>query len=201
MPQLTETIDLATAERCFPGERVSGDNWSLHSAGDRHRITVIDGAGHGASAAEAATLALLLIAEHPDWDGPEVLEHCHAALRGTRGAVMTVAVLDTRQNSLVVSGVGNVESYLWTGGKERHLVTQRGMLGSAIPKIRPTTIELSGPWTLVLHSDGVRARFSLSEPSLQRAMSEGAVELAEALLENYARKDDDALVVVIRQPN
>ncbi len=162
-------------------------------------MAVIDGAGHGASAAEAATVALLLVAEHPDWDGPQALERCHVALRATRGAVMTVAVLDTRQNSLVVSGVGNVESYLWAGGHERHLVTQRGMLGSTIPKIRPTTIDLSGPWTLVLHSDGVRARFSLSEPSLQQAVSEGAVELAEALLKNYSRKDDDALVVVIRE--
>ena len=74
------------------------------------------------------------------------------------------------------------------------------MLGAAIPKtIRPLESQLSTAWTLVLHSDGVRARFSLRDPALQAVAEQGVEELASVLLRDYARVDDDATVVVLQR--
>ncbi len=69
------------------------------------------------------------------------------------------------------------------------------MLGLAMPRIRPLTIALGDQWTLVLYSDGVRGRFTLRAPEFA-ALS--AQELADAILRDFARADDDATVVVLR---
>lgn len=108
---------------------------------------------------------------------------------------MTVAVVDLSTMKLTVAGVGNVETHLWSGGREQHLVTQRGMLGATLPKLRPVEIQLSDNWILVLHSDGIKARFSLgsSEGPLLRSDPQA---LADSILAQHRRPDDDATVLV-----
>ncbi|MEO6398921.1 MAG: SpoIIE family protein phosphatase [Tepidiformaceae bacterium] len=200
MHELGQSVTLAAAARNFPGESVSGDCWRLDCHAGRHRLSLVDGAGHGKAAAHAASVTADLLALHPQWSGTEALEQCHRALRATRGAVLSIAEFEPDFQSLILSGIGNVECYLWDEGRERHLVTQRGMLGAAFPKtIRPFETQLSQAWTLVLHSDGVRARFSLRDPALQAVAEQGAEELASTLLRDYARADDDATVVVVQR--
>jgi len=189
-------VRFAAAARPYPGEAVSGDAWSIQWQGASCRIAVIDGAGHGPAAAAASQVARAVLEGHPGSSPVDVLSRCHTALRGTRGAVITVALIDAARGSLTVAGVGNIESYLATGRKERHLVTQRGMLGSTMPNVRPVEIALDDDWLLALHSDGIRARFSLQEPAIGAARSLGLQELANAILEGFASPTDDALVLV-----
>ena len=95
----------------------------------------------------------------------------------------------------MVTGAGNIELRLWTGDREQHLLTQRGMLGSNLPTIRPVEVDLGPTRILSLHSDGVRARFSLRDASV--TAGGGAPEIASALLRDHARTDDDATVLVV----
>ncbi len=195
MAGVTPEPQIGVAARVFPGQSVNGDAWCVHRHGGRWRIALIDGAGHGPQAAHVAAAAVALLDANPEWSGQEAVTRCHLALKGTRGAVMTVAVLEPGFDKLVVTGAGNIEARLWTGDREQHLLTQRGMIGSNIPTIRPVEVELGPTRILSLHSDGVRARFSLREASV--TAGGGAPEIASALLRDHARTDDDDATVLV----
>ncbi|MEX0783747.1 MAG: SpoIIE family protein phosphatase [Dehalococcoidia bacterium] len=192
---LTENLAVAAAGRPHPNEPVSGDAWSVRWEAGVCRLAVVDGAGHGPAAEMAAAIAIGTFEESLGLAPAEVLRICHGRLRGTRGAVMAVAVIDPAGNTLEVAGVGNIEARLLMDGREQHPISQRGMLGSNIPTIRPFTTSLPREWLLVLHTDGIRTRWKLEEAS-EDALPVN--RLAERILERHARTDDDACVVVVR---
>lgn len=189
---------VAVAARPYPGETVNGDAWCVQQHGSLRRVSVIDGLGHGPDAAAAAGLAVATLDAFPA-DGPvEALRRCHAALRGSRGAAVTVAQLDLAACRVTVAGIGNVQAYVDTGAGERleRPAAYRGIVGSAIPTVRAFEFALGPRWWLVLHTDGVSARFDLAQ---QRDSSGGDPQrLADVLLAGWARPTDDATVVVVQ---
>jgi serine phosphatase RsbU (regulator of sigma subunit) len=188
-------ISVAAATRNFPGELVSGDGWRLDRSTDYYRIALIDGLGHGVLAAEATQLADNALALEPGLRPSDALRVCHVALRGTRGAAMSVALIDPISRKLTSAGVGNVDIRLIQGGRERRSSSDRGIVGSVLPTIHDYTADLTADWLLVLHSDGISSRFTLA--SLAWQPSEGIQSLADAILREHARPTDDATVVVV----
>ena len=185
---------VAGAGRPRPGEVVSGDAWAVQQHEGRFRLIVADGLGHGPLAAAAAEAALTTLAAHPDLCPVQALRLCHQNLQGGRGAVLALADLDPSAGRLVYAGVGNVEARLSSGGQQTRPISYRGIVGAAMPTVRPFEFPLAGDWLLVLHTDGVSARFDLSDPELP---AEPAA-LADALLQRWARPRDDAAVLVAR---
>lgn len=193
VPQLSVGI----AQKCHPRESVSGDAWvSFSPAPGNYRVGVIDGAGHGEQAAEAALLARDAVIRCANMPLATTFERCHTALKGTRGAVMSLISFDLSIMSVEVAGVGNVDGRIRSGDREQHAVMQRGMLGASLPRVRPMTFRLEADWSIALYSDGVKTRFSLTDYHTP-ASSAAASELAEALLCDWIRGEDDATVLVV----
>jgi serine phosphatase RsbU (regulator of sigma subunit) len=186
-------IEIAAAARAYPGEEVNGDAWRVDRDGDRVRIAVIDGLGHGAEAATASSLAVASLAEDQTLDPVAAIVRCHHELLGTRGAAAGVVLIDPLAQHLVFAGLGNVEARLWQNGSEKRLSSARGIVGSALRTIRPETVALGTDWRLVLHSDGISSRFRLEE-----VVTPGQTlnELANEILVQWGRVTDDATVVV-----
>jgi hypothetical protein len=171
-------------------------------SGDRHVVTgydggvlvaAIDGLGHGVEAALAARRAAEVLEARASEPLPALVEGCHAALRGTRGACVTLAALDAWTGALTWLGVGNVEAALIrASGAPRASITLRGgVVGYRLPPLRPQAIPVAAGDTLLLATDGLRAGFA----DLPRPPG-SAQQVAEELLARYGRRDDDALVVV-----
>lgn len=186
-------IAIDVAARPYPGEVVSGDAWRVDWDGDVCRIAMIDGLGHGPAAAVAAEAANSTLAAHPATDLVTVMQECHEALRGTRGAALLVVRIALAAGEVTFAGVGNVEAQLSQNGRTQHLMSDRGIVGAALPRIRPVTISLEPEWLLLMYTDGLRNRFNLQE--LQQ-ISPAAVGLAHMLLNDWGRSTDDATVLV-----
>jgi serine phosphatase RsbU (regulator of sigma subunit) len=186
-------ITVAATSRAYPGESVNGDAWRVDQDRDRCRIAVIDGLGHGPNAATAANAALGLLAANPDLDPTSALERCHHELRGTRGVAMGVVLLDKGSCRLTFAGVGNVEARLWHPGREQRFSSARGIVGSVLPTIRPDELNIGDKWRLVIHTDGVSARFSFTELLGDELPLQ---QISDAILTNWGRATDDATVVV-----
>jgi serine phosphatase RsbU (regulator of sigma subunit) len=189
-------VAVAIAARPYPGETVSGDAWQVDWDGDICRIAVVDGLGHGPQAAAAARAATTELAAHPGRDPAAAVQGCHEALSDTRGAALLVARVDLRVGQLTIAGVGNVEAQLWQHGRTQHLMSDRGIVGSVLPRIRPIVLTLAADWLLLIYTDGIRNRFDLG--AVRETAADG-LGCAEALLDGWSRPTDDA-TVLIAQP-
>jgi hypothetical protein len=186
-------IEIAVASRAYPGEEVNGDAWRVDRAGDRIRIAVIDGLGHGAEAAKASSLAVARLADDQELDPVAAIVRCHHELIGTRGAAVGVVLINPLAQHLVFAGLGNVEARVCQNGIEKRLSSTRGIVGSALRTIRPETVALHTDWRMILHSDGISARFRLDELVVS---GQTLNELAETILTQWGRATDDATVVI-----
>jgi hypothetical protein len=181
--------------RSLDDGEVSGDAvLFVRPRAGRLRALLVDGAGHGASAAEAERCALewpgTVSAEHPE----EVISGLHEVLRGTVGA--SVAVLDVEQRSPAVrlASVGNSRLLLVSDDERRWFDSQDGLLGHQLPTVRGLVATL-GRGLLVLASDDV-SRSKLGELAPWAFLAEPA-EVARRVVTECGRWCDDASCLVV----
>lgn len=187
------TPSVYAASRPYPGETACGDTWLSLPLKDGLRVAVIDGAGHGPAAEAAATRAKELILACGDEAASQVLRRCHEALHGTRGAV--ISIIDVRDGELVFSGVGNVEGRLVGPELHQRVLPDRGLLGAALPTVRPMTLTLPPTWAFWIHSDGISSR--LLSPWSDFEDGADPATLVEEKLQTWGRVTDDATLVLI----
>ena len=191
-------LNWAVAARALPGEDSSGDLSVVQPVDDGVLIAVIDGLGHGVEAAKAAAEASVVVRRSAGAPIERVIESCHEALKGTRGAVMTLIYVDKARESLTWMGVGNVEGRMWPAVHRATLLRQApplrgGVVGHALPKLNASALPLSRGDLMILSTDGVSNRFH------EEFRLEGTVQqIADDILEEYWTAMDDALVLVAR---
>jgi anti-sigma regulatory factor (Ser/Thr protein kinase) len=195
-PAAEQAIVVAGICIAAPGEVVSGDGWHARVVDGVASVMVADGLGHGPSAAEASDVAVATFVAARS--GPrDTLERAHQAMRGTRGAAMAVACLDSAANTISFAGVGNVVGRLISGVEDRSMLSQHGTVG--LQMRRP--VDVAYPWPahslFVLHSDGIASRWSLAEAGALLQCDPALV--AAWLMRDHTRGKDDATVVVIRR--
>ncbi|TAN21971.1 MAG: stage II sporulation protein E (SpoIIE) [Acidobacteria bacterium] len=187
------------AEHPLAGETRSGDAALVVEQEQGCLLAVADGLGHGAEAAEAAEAGMKALRHAAQHSVLQLLRDCHEALRGTRGAVMSLAWIDYREAQLTWAGVGNVNGMLLrareTGeGAHEYLLCRGGTLGLQLPPPYAAITTVAPGDTLVLFTDG-----------LDQAAVSGFNDLisppdraAATLLRTCERGKDDALVLVAR---
>lgn len=181
---------------CVPvdGETECGDAWRIVLAPKRVSILLVDGLGHGQGAAEAAAIATSAFTGLASGPPTTALVRLDTAMRGTRGAALSVAVIDEADRRTRFSGVGNVDGRVLSGVRTEHLVPQSGIVGHTMPTPRCTT----GSWPrrarLVMHSDGISAKWQLNAyPGL---ISAHPALIAGVIYRDFRRDRDDATVLV-----
>jgi hypothetical protein len=127
-----------------------------------------------------------------------LVERCHTALKGTRGAAISLAFVSPCDRRVTWLGVGNVEGRVlsadpWAIRPKGSLPLGNGVPGHELPAVRAATLELRTGDVLVLATDGVEAVFadSLDISGTTQAIS-------ERILADHWRPTDDALVVAVR---
>jgi serine/threonine protein phosphatase PrpC len=194
-------LDIGIAHYALPGESESGDRCVVRTSKQRTLIGVIDGLGHGHEAAAAAAAAAEVLESFAGEPVGSLLERCHARLRGTRGAAITLIVIDADVTAAEWVGVGNVAVAVWkaaTSGKStcRELLVRSGIAGSSLPSARALRLPLDSGDMVLLATDGVDPRFIESVEAV--AGNEPAQCIADIILAGFVTKRDDALVVVAR---
>jgi anti-sigma regulatory factor (Ser/Thr protein kinase) len=181
-----------------PGENTCGDDCAIAATAEgRCVVLLVDGLGHGLAAAAAAEEATRLFRASPG-GGPEaILAMLHEGLRGTRGAAAAVAEIDSRGRTIRFAGIGNVAGRVYADGTTRSMVSHHGTLGHQAARIHGFTYPLSSNAIVVLHSDGISARWELDAyPGLA---GRHPMLIASVLYRDFARRTDDASAVVLRE--
>lgn len=178
-------------------ESQSGDLCVVWTPSDGALVAVLDGAGHGSEAAEAARLAAGVLDAYTHESPVALVLRCHERLRGTRGAAMTLASLNLLDKTMTWIGVGNVEAVLYRATEDHdaeRVLLRSGVVGYRMPaRLKAEVVPLKDHDTLIIATDGLRPEFAEDlaldgEPSI----------LASRLLTQYGNHRDDALVVVVK---
>jgi negative regulator of sigma-B (phosphoserine phosphatase) len=191
-------VECATAARTLTGQTESGDLSLIEPIEAGLLVAAVDGLGHGPEAAAAARIAAETLRAHSGEGVGDLLGRCHQRLKGTRGAVMSLASFDSSAETMTWAGVGNVEGMLLrappsSGPARESLLLLGGLIGERLPSHRAATLPLRPGDVLVFATDGIRHGFHISV-----RLDAPAQEIANDTLERFATGHDDALVVVVR---
>lgn len=176
------------------GEIESGDAWQFIPLDDGWSVAVVDGLGHGVGAAAAARPVLDSHDEYPH-DPARCLTEAHGRSHGTRGSACSIVVQRGSPPALVHAGVGNVAVSVASIGEGRGLASQNGTLGVACSAVRENRLDVPDRGLLILHTDGLSARWSLDAYAGLQVRHPQVV--AGVLFRDARRLRDDATVVVV----
>lgn len=187
-------MKIGHVSRPYRGVGECGDRYGYWSTERRFVLALADGLGHGPEAAVAASAAMQCIAARLDDSCEELFAACDARLRPTRGAAMTLALIDRASRQMTLAAVGNTRALWLNRHGDMRLGGARGIVGAGYGHLAPETVTLTPGDIVVLFSDG------LDEfPPLRQVLDRAELNLqqhAEAILERWSRLDDDAAVLV-----
>lgn len=194
-PVTAAAFELGAVSVALPGELVCGDGWMLIDNEPKIALMVVDGLGHGLLAHEAARAAKEAFNTTP-WPPVASLQRANEHLSSTRGGAVACALLDRSRGLLSYAGVGNISGTL-VGERNQGLVSHNGTVGAQMKRVQGFDYAWKPNCLLVMHSDGVSARWKLGDyPGL--AARHPAI-IAAVLFRDFARERDDATIVVLKQ--
>ena len=191
-------VEYGLAKHAHVGEGESGDLHMVCCNQNGVLIAVIDGIGHGEEAAEAARTAATLLRNSADEPVISLVELCHEKLKGTRGAVLSLAFISPEQKMMTWIGVGNVQGVLVradtkSGNVQESILLRAGVVGSKLPSLQASVLPVSQGDTVVFATDGIQSDFSTG-----LSARENPQRAADRILSKYRSRSDDALVLVAR---
>ena len=208
-----EPVEWSVAKRCRRGEATSGDLAVVNVLPDGALVAGVDGLGHGAEAARAAGRAGDVVRASPGPDLVRLMQRCHIALRGTRGAAISLAFISASEGGMTWLGVGNVEgrvvSYNRSATRPKgSLALGRGVAGYELPAVRTAALEIRPGDVLILATDGVteHGEGTYVAEELPRVLAEArdlsAAEIGDRILTSlpaWAAPTDDVTAVVVKR--
>jgi anti-sigma regulatory factor (Ser/Thr protein kinase) len=195
-PDDREGFEVGAAIAAMPGEQVSGDAWAFRRSPSGGVLMVADGLGHGPDAAAAAQEAVRVMRECQASSPTQLAEFVHRALASTRGAAIGIANIGIETKEVAFVGIGNISATVVSGGSSRPLVSHYGTAGVMAPHIAEFLCPMTPPAIVILHSDGVSARWQISDyAGLEQ---QHASIIAGVVNRDFRRGRDDAAVAVAR---
>ena len=191
-------VEYGVAKAALSGQSESGDRHLVICNQKGVLIAAIDGLGHGEEAANAAEAAASILKAEADEPIISLVERCHENLRSTRGVVLSLASIDTSHSLITWLGVGNVQGVLMRYDTKRgnvleSLLLRGGVVGSQLPPLQATVLQIARGDTVYFVTDGVRRDFSQSLTALENPQ-----RAADRILSKFRNGTDDALVLVAR---
>jgi anti-sigma regulatory factor (Ser/Thr protein kinase) len=175
------------------GETSCGDAFLALPGASRSLYMVVDGLGHGGPAAEAAEEAVAVVQETASETTEEIITRTHDALKKTRGAAMSVAIVEHERKLVTYAGIGNVCGMIVTGGASRSMISQNGTLGAMLPRLHEYTYPMEDRSCLIMYSDGLSSKCSVAGyPGLT---GRPPALVAGVLYRDFSRRRDDATVL------
>jgi anti-sigma regulatory factor (Ser/Thr protein kinase) len=187
-------LEFGAINVALAGEIECGDSWRIAESAQALCLMVVDGLGHGPLAATAAQAAAAAFAERPFEEPGETMQHLHKALSGGRGGAAACAMRRAGESKVVYSGIGNICGSLVSTERSRGMVSHNGILGVQLLRRQQFEYECSPGDRIVMHSDGMSARWSLS--SYPGLFVRHAAVIAGVLYRDHARPRDDVTVLV-----
>jgi negative regulator of sigma-B (phosphoserine phosphatase) len=200
-------IEWGIAVQTMAGHAESGDQYLVQPFPNGVLVAVVDGLGHGDRAAAVAKMAVTTLKAYAHEPVVSLLRRCHENLRGSRGAVLSLASFNPLKGIMTWLGVGNVEGVLLHANAKadptyKSLLLRGGVVGYRLPSLHDAVLAVSPGDILFLLTDGIRSGFireQIQDPFSQTLdKTKPPQQIADYIMAQYGRGTDDALVLVAR---
>ena len=180
--------------RPIEGETECGDAYAAVYAGDTITAVMCDGLGHGPLAAAAAAAGVSAFLDDPSGDPAALLGRMHRRMSGTRGGA--VGVIRAGDGVARFSGLGNIAASILHEGRRKSMISIPGIAGHQARTIRQFDYELPPGAAVILHSDGISARWEAA--ALGGLETRDPLLIAAVLLAEAGVHRDDAGILVLK---
>jgi anti-sigma regulatory factor (Ser/Thr protein kinase) len=200
-PPAPRCCEIAIMGRPYPGEAISGDDAAFFDSDSMFMAAVADGMGHGPEARQASNRAIEGLSQKRGLNLEEIVSALNQELSGTHGCAMSIIRFEKKTGMAECVSLGDVHAHLYHL-KDAHFFTATPLVltGGQFQKqrIRVEKVVVQPGSVLVIFTDGLKSRTSLK--GQLDVLRQPPIAIAEHLLENDSRPDDDALVLVARFP-
>jgi anti-sigma regulatory factor (Ser/Thr protein kinase)/serine/threonine protein phosphatase PrpC len=191
---INHRIQTGASSRCKPGEKLNGDAYVVNYVSNNVCVgAVIDGLGHGKEANMASQLARQTIIQKAEQPLDVLMQTIHQSIRGTRGTTIGLVSINTEKESISFSGIGNIESFLINKKEKKNLLSFGGIMGHNMRTPRVFEFPFKPGDFVVMYSDGITSRWKPEELDWSQTPQKNA----EYILNQFARSNDDATVLII----
>ena len=188
-------LEIGTYSRPFFGERIIGDA-IVTSVNDKFTyLVIIDGIGHGPKAAEISSAIKKFIEKNWIPDPSQLIEKVHYHIKGSKGAVIGISVINHDESTLIYSGLGNITCRI-IGAVNKSMVSADGLLGVRLRSVQNSNTVIHDKDIIVMHSDGVSSSSSLVDFPKLKATSPRL--LAKKIVQTFGSEYDDASCVIVK---
>ena len=186
-------IEYYIAEKAL--ELINGDGAFVDIDEKQLFLGIVDGAGHGPEAHTIAQVSCDFLEKNKNMDLPRLMSELHEDLRGTRGGVAIIGILDFESLQFRYVGIGNVVLRK-IGRSSKRAVTQDGVIGYNIRTPQEKVMQMESGDILIMHTDGIMSHFD--ESDYPEILSDNAKIIAKNLICQFGKNDDDATCIVMR---
>ncbi len=179
----------------YLGSTFNGDSFVIREFNQQTLIAVIDGLGHGEAAYDPSQMAAGYVQDNYEASLTSIIKGCHSILHQTRGVVMGLIKIDLNQDKLSFAGVGNI-SIKVQGHPQPRLISDTGIVGHNIRCIHENQIPYHKGDAIFIYSDGISDRFTPHDFKIE---GRGIQELAELVVREYGKDNDDTTIIVVRE--
>jgi len=180
------------------GQFVSGDATLLLEQNDGVMAVICDGLGHGRPAFEVSRAVNAWVEKQTTRDPEALVLGLHEVLKGSIGAAVGMAWINTTTMALRYAGIGNTVGKIF-GGRERSLISRPGTLGIAVASVRVQEDVLSPGDFLVLHTDGISSNFTLVDYPMM--LHDKAETATGEVMRRFGKDYDDSSCIVVKCSN
>lgn len=190
----TKRMTFSVFTRSKFGEIFNGDNYVLKHFETKTLFGVIDGLGHGQGASIASNKAQLCILKNYSESLEEIIEILHDKLRNTRGAALSLGLIDHEAKTFNYIGIGNVLTRVFNSSSPINPLNYNGTLGVSLKKFK----KFEYPWDknniIIMTSDGISSKYTLED--IFEILHEHPMVIGHKIFKNFGKIQDDATILV-----
>jgi anti-sigma regulatory factor (Ser/Thr protein kinase) len=197
-PAPSLAYEVAIMGRPFPGEGISGDDGVFLESETGFLAAVCDGLGHGPEAREASNRAIEALSQKRHMSLDRIVSDLNDELTDTRGCALNIVRFNADAAIIECASAGDVHAHLYNLRDAHFFASTPFIVGARqTPKrIRIEEAPVARGSVLVMFTDGLKSRTSLK--GQLDILRQPAIAIAQHLIENDSRPDDDVLVLAAR---
>lgn len=188
-------VDYFLLKRPLNNDVFCGDTGIIKQFDQKVFLAILDVLGHGEAAHQVAQVCEDFLEKNYGDDLAQIMTNLDKHIKGTRGAVAGLCILDLERGKVKCVGTGNVTVRKF-GSSNIRIIPRGGIIGYEMRTPIEERMNLYHGDILVLHTDGVMEHFDLEDyPAI---LVDDAKTIATQIIALFGKEHDDACCIALR---